>query len=475
MTVRIPKTIFEGLGKWMMRGPWHTHLQEAIDDHLHAYCDMHDIDDFDALADKIGGHWVSTLNDMALNDFLGRETEDGNVVDLYLKRRGWNETRIARDYLEGIRDTAVSLYEVSDIRPGESFLARDLIRGGDPVRVSERTATKTMAPWEHFVMRIVMVRNTRILAGGLLPCEPDLSAELRASFERMVRTAQDGLDGALREAFEDHAAEAARVACSSVPPESVQDIVLDTILKSSSPFFAKVWLMGTPLDPADGDEVEFIRLHCRFRKGTTQEKIRAILDAEDDMAPAAPKVWNWIDPERTARLPEGRTLPPGGQMYKSELEDGSVVLGMLTLSGRVLEAEINSPQRAERLMTRLPDLLDAYVSPPIMVRQTVEQSLAAHRESGQSPAPVDLSPEEQARFVHAQYDRHYRDTLDQPLGMLDGRTPRDAARTAAGREQVAAWLKHLERDEAKMRKDRDVPAYDFTWMWSDLGIEDLRR
>jgi hypothetical protein len=37
----------------------------------------------------------------------------------------------------------ISLYEVSDIRPGESFLARDLIRGGEPVRVSERKAATT--------------------------------------------------------------------------------------------------------------------------------------------------------------------------------------------------------------------------------------------------------------------------------------------------------------------------------------------
>ena len=81
--------------------------------------------------------------------FSGAETEDGNAVDLYLRRRGWRETAIARAYLEGIRDSTVSLYEVSDIRPGESFLARDLILGGEPVRVSERAATKTMAPWEH--------------------------------------------------------------------------------------------------------------------------------------------------------------------------------------------------------------------------------------------------------------------------------------------------------------------------------------
>jgi len=35
----------------------------------------------------------------------------------------------------------LSLYEVSDIVPGESFRARDLVRGGEPVLISERSAT----------------------------------------------------------------------------------------------------------------------------------------------------------------------------------------------------------------------------------------------------------------------------------------------------------------------------------------------
>ena len=38
----------------------------------------------------------------------------------------------------------MSLYEVSEVRSGESFLACDLFRGGEPVRISERTATRSL-------------------------------------------------------------------------------------------------------------------------------------------------------------------------------------------------------------------------------------------------------------------------------------------------------------------------------------------
>ncbi|MCY4181087.1 MAG: hypothetical protein OXD48_12600, partial [Litoreibacter sp.] len=178
MTIKIPATVFDGLMKWMVRGPWPEYFQEAIDDHLHAYCDLHDLDTFDEMAAKIGQHWVSALNDIVMNDFLSRETEDGNVVDLYLKRRGWNEKAIPKAYLKGIRNSVMSLYEVSDIRPGESFMARDLILGDDPIHVEERSGTQSMLQWEHFAMRIVEVRGHNIIAGSLLPDGPELSEQV---------------------------------------------------------------------------------------------------------------------------------------------------------------------------------------------------------------------------------------------------------------------------------------------------------
>ena len=164
--------------KWMARGPWPEHFQDVVDDHLHAYCDLHDLDTFDDIAAKIGEDWVSTLTDVAMMDFLSRETGDGNVVDHYLKRRGWKERAVAKAYLKGVRDSVMSLYEVSDIRPGQSFMARDLILEGEPVPVDERSATKTLREREHLAMRIVDVKGRRIIAGGVLPYEPALAEKV---------------------------------------------------------------------------------------------------------------------------------------------------------------------------------------------------------------------------------------------------------------------------------------------------------
>ncbi len=82
---------------------------------------------------------------------------------------------------------------------------------------------------------------------------------------------------------------------------------------------------------------------------------------------------------------------------------------------------------------------------------------------------------ERSTFHHGSM-RHYRATLDQPIGMLGGKTPRACARTRTGRQKVAAWLKFLESESSRKRGAGDpMGSYDFGWMWTELGIADLRR
>ena len=61
---------------------------------------------------------------------FGRDND--NPVEVYLRRRGWKEPVAVRTYMAALRNSVMSLYEVSDIITGQSFRARDLVRGGDP-------------------------------------------------------------------------------------------------------------------------------------------------------------------------------------------------------------------------------------------------------------------------------------------------------------------------------------------------------
>ncbi|MDH3663796.1 MAG: hypothetical protein OEU92_27915 [Alphaproteobacteria bacterium] len=237
--MKIPKDMFLEFTKWMVRGPWPMHLQIILHEHLNDYCDVRDIDSFEEMADDIGSHTLSTLRDIAFNDFLSRETEDGNVVDDYLKRRGWKEKAVTRTYMQAIRDSFMSLYEVSDIRPGSSFLARDLILDGDPIRVEEQTATKTLTSGEHIAAWIVDVRDHWMIAGGILPFAPQLSEKLQKRLFRMADETELGLEEILE-------------GDEPLPDDDIlQKMALAMTLKIATPVFSAIWLADLKGDAAN--------------------------------------------------------------------------------------------------------------------------------------------------------------------------------------------------------------------------------
>ena len=51
-------------------------------------------------------------------------------------------------------------------------------------------------------------------------------------------------------------------------------------------------------------------------------------------------------------------------------------------------------------------------------------------------------------------DRHYRETLDQPVGALNEQTPREAAKTPKGRRMLVDWLKFIETNPENAGKSQ---------------------
>lgn len=83
--------------------------------------------------------------------------------------------------------------------------------------------------------------------------------------------------------------------------------------------------------------------------------------------------------------------------------------------------------------------------------------MAARRETPAEPEP-SIPPEVATPLIHAMLDRHYRAALDEPVPMLGDVTPRAAARTKAGRDRLAAWLKHLENGSGRHSDPTDPMA-----------------
>ena len=88
---------------------WRQRLQDVVAEHLMPALEELGVH-HDDLSELLGEQWVGVLWGCGFEDFLGRRYGEENIVDLYLKRRGWQETALNRAYFTGLRDAPVSLY-----------------------------------------------------------------------------------------------------------------------------------------------------------------------------------------------------------------------------------------------------------------------------------------------------------------------------------------------------------------------------
>jgi hypothetical protein len=411
--------------------------------------------------------FMSTVWACAFEDFLTREFEDGaNVVDEYLKRRGWKESASVRTYMAALRNSTMSAYEVSDIVPGESFRARDLVRGGEPVLISEKSATRSLKLWDRMAARVVDVGSKMQISGGVLLLEMEIAQtciEVLHELRKRGKPKQRKLSKAMRQVFGNTAA---------------AELASTETLRTIGPMFTTFWLVHL-LERAQGAEIPDLRnfegdqlLLCEarypFAAGTTCDHIEAVLDARPEFRRADAAFWNWVSLKKSARASQGSLT------FETRLDDGTLVLGGVELKADALVLTANSQRRCDLGSTLLSAILAERLREPSLKTETVEQMLASKRATG--PQQLDIPDEERCAIVHDCLERHYKEVIDQPVPMLDGKSPRALVRTESGRIKVADWLKMMENSTAKAADHNNVLAtYDFGWLWNELGIDELRR
>ena len=460
--------------KWLTRKEWRDSFAEVYDNHLMPTCGQTGLD-VDEVVSILGEDWfMTTVWGCAFEDFLTRELDDGrNIVDDYLKRRGWKEGASARAYIAALRTSVMSLYEVSDIVRDTSFRARDLVRGGEPVLVSERSATHSLKQWDRIAARVVQVGTQTQITGAVLPYDRDASETLLKLLRNVSKRAAKEKQ------------KLADLVDRDVNNLTVVNAFSQTaLLRAFAPTITTVWLaniIDRAVDPeipevrnAEGDEILFCTVHYPFAAGITTAAIRLALGRCSELRQEDATFWNWFEPRTPAKTLGVQKQRSKSQSFVTTLDDGSLVLGGLELKDKALVLSVNSRARSERGRALLSKTLGGLVGPPLVEVQTVEQVMES-RDSSLS-AKLDLSKEQQCSIIHDGMDRYYRNLLDQPIPVLGNMSPRAAAKNAKGRAKVVDWLKTLENYTAKSGDhNAEMASYSFSWLWTELGLNELRR
>ena len=158
---------------WAARGKWKRLQQEFYATHFDPVADGVEISDH--ILTLLPGGSAGVVSVFILESFftaLFGEHGELNVVDDYLKRRGWRESVPGRSYLKALRNSTVSLYEVVDIVPGRYVTVQDLILGGDVAKVEEKPGSREAASGDRLAARVVARARREPVHGRRSPRSP---------------------------------------------------------------------------------------------------------------------------------------------------------------------------------------------------------------------------------------------------------------------------------------------------------------
>lgn len=453
---------------WADRPEWSDELSIVFDAHFAAVRKHVDISPEEFHQNIVESDYGGMLFGIVFEDFLSRNLSPSNknIVDDYLARRGWRESVVSRRYLQQLRNSVLSLYEVTQVSPGKHCELTDLVRGGKAIRVHENMGTLNMVKWDRIAARVLNTNGKYTFSGGILPFPHEASQELlsvltksRKRFRRRRSRISDTNPKA------------------NLPsPESPDDL----FLRDACPAFTAVWLvhileqMQAPLPEIvnrDGASLVFCETRFPFLKGKAAD-IAGRLDAAAEWNRSGPQedAWIWL-PEPKAICEE----PPGGMGFDTSLEGQRPISGTLELKD-VLTLFTNSLERAERGTDVLRELLDNLIGPALSMLQTPEQLMTdkTQQDTDRKREPTNtIDPRIEEEIVHNTLDQHYRQILDEPIPALGNKTPRQSARNKTGRRKVIEWLKYLENNELRRAAEAGQEPYDSSWMWNELKLTSL--
>jgi SEC-C motif len=368
-------------------------------------------------------------SDAAFNTWFAldfRLASGQTVLDRMLQREAARLPPGEREYLGRMRDTHLRAYQVTDVKAGEGLQLIDLWTG-EQIWVRERLATSQLVRWDLLAVRLMRGAEGDLVIDG----QPYLYP---------VRS-KDVLLRDVKRAYRDF-----KRATPFAQPE------LTDFFKRIGMLFHYCWLEWVALRPlpklvtAEGDPLIFAKAIFDVQD---RETLLAALARHPDLHSEDDGEYVWTEDAPNFRRALGRFIPRDDRLVLETTSQQRVERGRKLLESLAGEA-------VRFLVTEYED--------PARAMERVASSPVRHDEVDEVPAEI------QEQLASEYFEQHYRKWPDEPLPALGNRTPREAARLKRVRPKLVALLQEFENMSARNRLD-SRPAYDFGWMWAELGLE----
>ncbi|MFH1567466.1 MAG: SEC-C metal-binding domain-containing protein, partial [Gemmatimonadota bacterium] len=384
------------------------------------------------------GRWMTYLWIPAESEDEWVESDfpsDGTVVAGFLKAGAPGADEPTRQYLEAARRTPLCFHEVVALEPGRGALLRDLVTDQERF-VHDRDLSELADPWDLVLCQVVELGEVAVLgAAGPYALPP---AQCREAVERELAPCRELVR-------QDPGSYAAELLEGDADLIGVYRALLLKLEQAPAP----------EVRNTDGDRLEWCRSTYVFEpaaRGRVVERLEGMrnIEREDDGGGAAQFVWL-----------SQRDQVAGQKAHKAAV---TVTAGMLV-------TESNSRRRDRLLRDRL--LKD--LGEVLTFTDTDYESLDLDELPALDDAPEDegafdldrLAPGDRARLEGALAGR-YMHWADEEVPALGGRTPRETAKTPAGRRKVQKMVNDWENLDR--RRANPQLQFDFNQLRRELGL-----
>lgn len=362
------------------------------------------------------------------------------VLERYLEEKGPRLSTLERAWLSAQRAAWLSVWEVLAVEPGKTVTLHDLL-SGEERRVIESGGSRTLVSRDAILARVVDHEGVSVLCGTHpRPLPPREAAEV-------VRLVRAGLRWK-----------------GPVPSESLRDDASGRVLirfwEEAVASLDRRPALPRELQNTDGDPLLLTTDHFDIAPGEGSE-IEAALAALPGVQPPE----SGEDPAVYVFM---RTGNPRHRHWDH------TIVGHARVSGTRLRVETNSLRRADSLRAQIESACGDRIrhrlrehTDPLSEKARSEFSEKTSRGRDRRDAEPTIPPAEAAHVVREIMTRHYTEWLDSPIPALEGKTPRQAVRTAKGRAAVDLLLKEIENRE---QRRPDGAAFDVSWLRRELRL-----
>jgi hypothetical protein len=162
-------------------------------------------------------------------------------------------------------------------------------------------------------------------------------------------------------------------------------------------------------------------------------------------------------------------------------DDNSEQIGIL---GNIIIKENNLllETRSEQKFEFAKQIAQEHFGDMITLEKEIVQDIAKELQNedsrfdytGQDAKNDEIPPEIYQELMHKFMDEHYHKFIDGSIPMLDGYTPRQAAKNPQLRPKLLELMKEHIRNNETLASNDDREAYDLSWVLDELGLDELK-